>query len=220
VKLQYLGDSKDSFKWDYLDALTVGLGSSTLRVAWMMTADDGTSEGASAPERYPARSGVVDLCRVLRESRNPQRLEALPTISGGGYRVEMDSVGGHFLHHERDRYFGSLTVGSGQVLFLDPDNGFEPETRCSEKHVQYREIQALLQRTPPDSVITIFQHHRRKHFPDDFARIRERLDGGHSTALYWHSLMFVTLAATESVIDRVRRVNAEYARDRPVSVVA
>ena len=37
MKLQYLGDSKDSFKWDYHDYLATSLKFSTLKVIFMMT---------------------------------------------------------------------------------------------------------------------------------------------------------------------------------------
>jgi len=40
MKLQYLGDSKDSFKWDYHDFLARGLGYSKFTIALMMTPDD------------------------------------------------------------------------------------------------------------------------------------------------------------------------------------
>jgi len=55
-----------------------------------------------------------------------------------------------------------------QVLFLDPDNGFEPKNH-SEKHVRYDELATLLERMPAESVVTVFQHFRRKPFPLDFA---------------------------------------------------
>ena len=41
MKLQYLGDSKDSFKWDYHHFLMEALGYSQLTIAWMLTPDDG-----------------------------------------------------------------------------------------------------------------------------------------------------------------------------------
>jgi hypothetical protein len=37
MKRQYLGDSKDSFKWDYLHFFVEKLGYSQLKIAWMMT---------------------------------------------------------------------------------------------------------------------------------------------------------------------------------------
>jgi hypothetical protein len=55
MKRQYLGDSKDSFKWDYHDFMTRTLGFHYFQVVWMMTPDDKGSHGQTVPERFPAR---------------------------------------------------------------------------------------------------------------------------------------------------------------------
>ena len=49
MKLQYLGDSKDSFKWDYHDFLVAELGYPLLNIALMMTPDDAGNDGQSHP---------------------------------------------------------------------------------------------------------------------------------------------------------------------------
>lgn len=41
MKLQYLGDSKDSFKWDYHHFLVDALGYRHFQIVWMMTTDNG-----------------------------------------------------------------------------------------------------------------------------------------------------------------------------------
>ena len=105
---------------------------------------------------------------------------------------------------------------NSELVFLDPDNGFEPEKSCSEKHVAYRDISQLLDQMSFDSVISVFQHFRRKSFPKDYARIRERIQSGHSTAIYWHSLMFVVASKSEKVIQRVASANENYAKTNPV----
>ena len=72
---------------------------------------------------------------------------------------------------------------------------------------------------PSDAVVVVFQHHRRKKFSDDFARIRERLLSGYSSAVYWQALMFVCLSSSPEGIARVREVNREYARQHPARVL-
>jgi hypothetical protein len=106
------------------------------------------------------------------------------------------------------------------VIFLDPDNGFEPERSSSERHVRYADLDRLIKAMPPETVVTVFQHHRRKKFSEDFARIRERLIGGYSCAIYWQSLMFVCLSRSEKVIARVGAINLEYAQHRPTNILA
>ncbi len=219
MKRQYLGDSKDSFKWDYLDHLTASMPGSCLQIAWMMTPDDGTTDGKTEPERFPARQEILNFCRGLQSSRDPDSLIHLPALTGRTYTVMLDSWGNYFTDHERRAYFSSLSCDSGQVLFLDPDNGFEPERSCNEKHVRYQDVHETLDRISEHSVITVFQHHRRKKFVDDFLRIRERLRYGYSTAIFWQSLMFVNISKSKPMIEIVRESNSNYSKIRPVSVI-
>jgi len=219
MKRQYLGDSKDSFKWDYLDYLTAGLCAPVLQVAWMLTPDDRSANGQTTPEQFPARPEILELCRQLRSLRDPAQLSLLPRLTGASYRIAPGGTGQTFHQNLRQHYFDALDMGFDQVLFLDPDNGMEPERSFSEKHVRYAELRQLLAWITDSSVITVFQHHRRKRFPDDFARIQDRFGTGYLTAIYWHSLMFVTVCRSEARIEDVRRLNASYAAFRPVKVV-
>jgi hypothetical protein len=219
MKRQYLGDSKDSFKWDYLDHLTASMPGACLRIAWMMTPDDGGADGKTNPELFPARREILDFCKGLQSSRDPDSLLHLPALTGRAYKVMLDSWGNYFTEHKRRAYFGRLYCDSGQVLFLDPDNGFEPERSYSEKHVLYRDVHETLGRIPKDSVITVFQHHRRKKFVDDFSRIRERLRCCHSTAIFWQSLMFVSISQSKQMIEIVRESNLNYSKIRPVNSI-
>jgi hypothetical protein len=218
MKLQYLGDAKDSFKWDYHDFLVARLGYLQLTIVWMMTPDDGSSHGRTAPERFPARAAILRLCQDLRRTRNPALLLNLPAATGAKYAVGLCDPGirpggyGNVLAANADR-------GSGQVLLLDPDNGFEPERSATDRHVRYADLDRLLQALPADAVLSVFQHHRRKKFPEDYARIRERLLSGFSTAIYWHSLMFVSVSASRETLRRVQEINCEYAEQRPVVVI-
>lgn len=212
MKLQYLGDSKDSFKWDYHDYLVSELGWKHLKIVWAMTPDDGGNDGKSAPELFPARGEILKLCHDLRCARDPLLVSELPLRTGANYAVSF-----HDAAPEKSKSFlTGVTLASEQVVFLDPDNGFEPENSSSNKHVRYSEVGEMMKRMHSDSLITVFQHHRRKKFPDDYARICQRLPHGHATALYWHSLMFVCLAMSKDTISRVAEINRAYASIRPV----
>ena len=59
MKLQYLGDSKDSFKWDYHDFLVSELEYPLLNIALMMTLDDGGNDGKTHPSLSPARDEII-----------------------------------------------------------------------------------------------------------------------------------------------------------------
>lgn len=219
MKRQYLGDSKDSFKWDYHHYLVAALGYKHLKIAWMMTPDDHGPDGNTAPELFPARQEVLNLCHRLRAHRDPELVLGLPATTGARYEVSFhdpDKARNGNSHHS---FFAGIRTRKDQVIFLDPNNGFEPERSSSEKHVRYADLDRLIRSVSPETVVTVFQHHRRKKFPDDFARIRERLLSGYSTAIYWHALMFVCVSLSAETIRRVSKINREYEKYHPVKVI-
>lgn len=220
MKLQYLGDSKDSFKWDYLNALTEALDYRQLRIAWMLTPDDPGNDGRTAPERYPARPEILALCKRLRSNRNPDLVAELPDATQAPYSISFHSPAHRFTADIRGAYFATLRPEAHEILFMDPDNGFEPERSFSTKHLRYAELEQILQAAPADFVAVVFQHHRRRKFSDDFARICNRLlPMGHATAIYWQSLMFVAVSPSADTIAMVRAANGNYARERPTTVL-
>jgi len=104
-------------------------------------------------------------------------------------------------------------------LFLDPDNGFEPEHSNSEKHVLYSDIDTILKQISHESVISVFQHFRRLPFEKDFARIKDRLASVYVAAVSWQSLMFVSIAKTKQTIEKVIAANYQYTQMCPVKVM-
>jgi len=220
MKRQYLGDSKDSFKWDYHHFLVEALGFAQLQIAWMMTPDDNGPDGETPPEQFPARLEIVDFCNSLRRKRDPALLFRLPATTGARYVVSLHKPNEHLENGNRVSYFSGIESAPDQVLFLDPDNGFEPERSFSEKHVLYSDVERIVKTISPASAVTVFQHFRRKKFPDDFVRIRQRLHSGSSAAIYWHSLMFVSVSSSPETISRVCEINREYAKCRPVEILA
>jgi hypothetical protein len=217
MRREFLGDSKDSFKWDYHDYLVSALGYPWLNVALLLTPDQGR-HGNTNPESFPARTSIVRFCQELKRSRSIQRITMLPSFTGGSYHVALHRDDAYFT--DRGDYFSGLDRASDQVVFLDPDNGFEPATSCGPEHVSYHDLSRVLQQLRSDSLVTVFQHFRRVRFDQDLGRIRERLEGEcYSTAVYWHSLMFVAVAKSASPIRRVADVNRRYARNNPVAVI-
>lgn len=217
MKRQYLGDSKDSFKWDYLHALAVALKYRCLRIAWMLTEDDPGTDGRTAPERFPARPEILALCREMRSARDPALVANLPAALRASYSVAFHEPERCFSANGRREYFAAVRPAAREVLFFDPDNGFEPERRCTEKHLEYAELGEILRRAPDDFVAVVFQHHRRRHFAGDFARIRARLAPAMpATAIYWQTLMFVAVSPSARTLDNVRTANAAYARHKPI----
>lgn len=219
MKLQYLGDSKDSFKWDYHDYLVSELNYRLFTVALMMTPDDGSNDGKSRPSLFPARKEIIEFCHDLRESRSIETIKDLPSRTGALYGVSLHKDSTYFDNENRSEYFSGFSKRDHQLVFLDPDNGFEPRKSCSEKHVKYEDIASILAQLSSESTISVFQHHRHVSFPNDYAHIKERLESGYSTAIYWHSLMFVSISRSERAIDRVVSANRKYATINPAKVM-
>jgi hypothetical protein len=222
MKLQYLGDSKDSFKWDYHDYLTIGLGYPLLNIAFMMTPDDKSNEGESRPELFSARNEILKYCHSLREIKGDwfnetipvmiqKKIRELPSVTGSKYGIVLHKPDVSFTNQNRKAYFSDFSVSKDQVVLLDPDNGFEPKKSLNRKHVSYTDIKEILHQISKNSVISVFQHFRRKQFTEDFAEIRVSLKDIYSTAIYWHSLMFVAISNSEDSIDRVIELNRNYA---------
>ncbi|MDP3260704.1 MAG: hypothetical protein Q8M34_08990 [Thermodesulfovibrionales bacterium] len=219
MKRQYLGDSKDSFKWGYLDYLTTGLNYPLLNVVLMLTPDDNSKQGKTKPELFPSREEVIDFCRVLKKQKDFQLIKKLPKSTGSKYLVELHKEETYFTSENRQEYMTDISSQKRQVLFLDPDNGFEPEKSRNEKHVLYSDVVAILKQMSEEAVISVFQHFRYISFNKDFARIKERIPSGFITALCWHSLMFVTISKTEEIIKKVSELNHQYSQKYPVKVL-
>ncbi|MCG2722725.1 MAG: hypothetical protein L6290_12050 [Thermodesulfovibrionales bacterium] len=223
MKLQYLGDSKDSFKWDYHDYLTSALGFDLLNILLMMTLDDTTNEGKTKPDWFPARKEIIQFCNALRTERDLFMIKSLPTKTGASYKLNLHKPENYISRNDRNSYWNGLPNHCDQVVFLDPDNGIEPEKKYNEKHVRYSEILSMLKQISNNSVISVFQHFRRIKFTNDFARIQERLlatiPSAHVTGVFWHQLMFVVIGKSEESISKIRQLNSAYADIYPVEII-
>lgn len=176
------------------------------------------THGGMEPEKFPARNCIIGFCNELRGSRDPQRIRDLPQATGAAYRVLLHRGDTLLTKDGRSDYFADFDADYDQLVFLDPDNGFEPK-KCTEQHVRYGEVAQVLDQVTEDSIVSVFQHFRYVRFVDDFAAIRERLGGCHSTAIYWSGLIFVAAARSRQVIERVRDANRKFAEDNPVRVI-
>ncbi len=213
MKLQYLGDSKDCFKWDYHDYLVNALDFKQLKIVLMMTPDDGGTHGNSHASLFPGRSEVVKFCSVLKERRKISLLHQLPEITNSAYEVDIHSEFAFPETVPRSKYFDGLSQDPAQLILVDPDNGFEPKKSFSDKHLRFSELDQILEQIPDTSVISVFQHFRRVPFKKDFLEIRKRIHNGYAAALYWHSLMFVQVTQSLTMYKQVCELNEAYASE-------
>jgi hypothetical protein len=213
VKLQFLGDARDSFKWDYHRYLVTKLGYARLGIVWMLTPDNTLSHGQSAPEAFPADPLIHELCYQLRLSRDRELIRILPGAEAA-FKVQTYDQIENFL--QARRLVENVSEGlQDEVIFLDPDNGFEPEKSASASHVRYREVQDIVAGATESTVVTVFQFFRRKDFVDDFKDIRKRLGSFHSAAAYQRGvMMIIAISKSKEICDRVSVINREYAKMR------
>ena len=227
MKRQYLGDSKDSFKWDYHDFLVSRLGYPVLNVVLMLTPDDDTEHGNTDPESFPARPKIIRFCKRLKRTKDINLIKKLPDETGSQYKVILHKDS-YITIQNRRRYFSGFSREQNQLLLIDPDTGFEPPKKSTEKHVLYSDIADILNQISQQSIISVFQHYRRRPFINDFSHIRERLNNeaycNNVTAIYSEkvSLMFVLMSKSEDIIEKVRHINKKYldnVRQRVISVI-
>lgn len=218
MQRRFLGDAKDSFKWDYHDFLARELGVEQVTVALMVT-PDGSRHGDTDPKGFPACPAVIELCKQLRASRDVEEIANLPRRTGADYAVALHRGGTHLAELARPKYFSGFDGTRDHVVFVDPDNGFEPEKSCTDRHVAYDDVAQVLEQISVDSVVSVFQYFRRIAFVEDFARIRDRLGCLPATAVYWQHLMFVVVARADSSLKRVIAANRRYATQRPVEMI-
>lgn len=222
MKLQYLGDKRDAFKWDFLHWLCTSSSPkfSSLLVVPLLTKDDGSNEGLTSSCRFRCRDFICEFLKSLsKRPHSMTRIKALGTANPDApFRVEI--------------FKGKTTIGSGKcraeywsgfeqrrldntVVFFDPDNGFETKTQHRAKWIRHKELEELLSKLPESSVAVVYQHHWRREWDSQFADLRVdlRMKVPHAraaVAVYEGNLAFIALARTKAVGKRVRSAVRSY----------
>ncbi len=225
MRLQYIGDSKDSFKWDYLHCITSELKYSLLNIALMMTSDDDTSHGNTEPKKFSDE--ILEFCKELKKIKKKranndkkyfgefiQKLEKLPEKFNAGYKIKIHKGFTYFTKNNRDEYFEGFNNKEKQIVFVDPNTGLEPK-KSDEKHITYTDVERISEQISADSIIIIFQHFRYKPFKEDFKMIKEKIKSGHATAIFWDSkLMFIAITKNKELLNKIIKKNKRYQNER------
>lgn len=218
MKRQYLGDARDAFKWEYQDYLVRHLGYPALQIVPMLTDDDDSNDGKTHPSRFPADAVIHDFCMRLRQSHSFDHLNGLPGLTGADYRVIFHRVDEMFSHASRGKYFTCIVGATDQVVFVDPDTGFEPKWP-NDTHVAYSDVEAILDQITRNSVVSVYQHQRQgEAYATTLEGIRYRLPAVRCAAIYGHQVMFISISRSRSVIESVASANKAYAAARKLNV--
>ncbi|MEO8036577.1 MAG: hypothetical protein ABI837_19220 [Acidobacteriota bacterium] len=164
MKNQYFGDVNDWRKFYILRTLLAA--GVKLTIGWMLTPDDGSSNGSrldylSGPAQGSADRELFDWFRAWNGDgavRQVSLIEDSGLLAGAGF--VRDPLGDS--SSERDRWFEKLAAMARgtSLIFLDPDNGLEIKSvrrgaRSSSKYVYWDEIRVLLEQ---GFSVLVYQH--------------------------------------------------------------
>jgi hypothetical protein len=178
MKNQYFGDRNDYRKYGLLRALAEASGL-RLGVCWMMTTDDGSTDGKfrdylSQPATW--RSFDPTLYDGLREIAGVRSVEAIEaTALLDGARFVKTIVPDHAARRREWFAEAIATLAECSLIFSDPDNGIEvrscpPGHRKSSKFVAWRELEEAARR---GHSLVIYQHFPRRERRSFHRRARE-----------------------------------------------
>ena len=165
MRLQLLGDARDSFKWDCIHFLVSKAQTLQQLLVVPMRCDDvpQSSEGKIPPERFRARPEVARFLNSLREEpRSFQQiaslgaLDGLPCIDVQVYQP--DRLLGY--GWQRAAYWTDLHTYpfAKTFVFLDPDTGFESKSQAGERHLRFGEVHAVCTSIRDRGVLAVYHH--------------------------------------------------------------
>ena len=224
VKIQFLGDSRDAFRWDLLHWLCSRSAppfSKLLFVPLLTPPDPSLRHGQTPHTRFPARPEIQDFVGSLRA--HPEGLNAIRRLG----RVETNWSFDVVIHapdtviHDgirRGEYWRGLQppLYGNTLLFLDPDNGFEIKSDRGNKWVLDAEVAWLLCELPPSSIVVVFQHWPHRPWNQVFEALLPRLPlASYASAAYDHSSAFILLARDLQTAGTVDVAVRAYAHGHP-----
>ena len=170
MKNQYFGDVNDYRKYGLLRALT-GPGELSACVCWMLTPDDGRTDGRfteylSQPEKWRRfdpdlfdKLGQTVVVKGERDVRYAGEKNLLPAARYYDPLLPDDRAG-------RSRFFVRFWEATGDcdLVFFDPDNGMEVKSKPygskdSSKYLYWHELSAA---SSKGFSILVYQHFRRE----------------------------------------------------------
>ncbi len=174
MKDQYYGDINDYRKYGLLRSLADG-GTFPIGVFWMLTPDDGRSDGGhigylNDPDRWrrfdPALYDRLRRDLLKKRQRKVCRAKASNLIPGASFHaLEIPTCGS-----DRLKFFEQVRrkLAACPLIFFDPDNGLEVKsvkfgTKNSPKYVYLRELAAA---HDEEHSLLIYQHYPRRERSD------------------------------------------------------
>jgi len=210
MKIQYLGDSKDLFKWSYLDLLVTELDYSLINYIPMLTENDNTNEGKTKSFKF--ENCYIDFCNKLKKESNIDLIKELPVFLKKDYQIKIYN-NSYFSNQNRTKYLKGIKNEIGnQILFFDPDNGFQAKNTSSNKHLQFTDVLYISEKIKENDIIVVFHHFRRLSFNKDFEYINKHLPSNlFINGIYWNGkVMFIAICKNRNLNNKINEINNLY----------
>ena len=226
MKLQYLGDARDAFKWDLLHWICTKSSPyfDVLAFVPMLTPDiENSNEGHTPHQWFKCRDFIRPFVTSLK--KEPRSLEGITALGSAeqnapSFRVSLFAPSEYIgSGNQRAKYWASFEPErlDNAVVFFDPDNGFETKTQHGRKWVRHLELRHFLSRLPKTSAVVVYQHRPRRKWIDLFADLKDSLGYAHTAvAAHEGNLAFVAMAGNASAGRRIFAAIESYANEHPV----
>ncbi|MHB1313328.1 MAG: GNAT family N-acetyltransferase [Gemmatimonadaceae bacterium] len=225
MKLQYLGDYRDAFKWDLLHWLCTDAATPFRQLLFvpLLTPDDPVpTDGQIHHRQFAAREFIHAFVEDLRVApRSLERVRHLGAQPGQlNFAVTVHGPGRHVPSGKaRSEYWRDLTLRDFEntLVFCDPDNGFETRTQRGPKWMRHQELGDLLAGLPRSSAVIVYQHRPRRTWEDIFAELGDSFAdyAPYACTAYDHTLAFVALARNADTFTALKRALIGYAAQHP-----
>jgi len=223
MKLQYLGDSSDAFKWDLLHRICTTSPFSKLVYVPFLTPDiEDSTEGQTPHHRFKCQNSIRPFLEKLKEGpRSLRRISTLGTINPQKrFQVSVFApdrfIGTGALRREYWSDFDPSRFANS-VVFFDPDNGFETKTKHGNKWIRHDELKSLFARLPNTSVALVYQHRPFfRRWDNMFADLTQNLAYVDTVvAAHVSELAFVALAGNVTAGQKITVAIKQYAAKHP-----
>jgi hypothetical protein len=225
MKLQYLGDARDAFKWDLLHWICTRSSPPFAELVFvpLLTPDDGSSEGRTPHHWFKCQDFIRPFVASLqKEPRSLAHIDILGSVQPNRkFHVSVFAPATYVgSGRQRAEYWSGFEPEKldNSVVFFDPDDGFETKTQHGMKWIRHAELKDLVSRLPQTSVAVVYQHRpQRRTWVDLFADLSEKLSYIHTAvAAHESNLAFISMADNSSAAQRVTSAIQSYANEHAV----
>jgi hypothetical protein len=221
MKHQYFGDVNDYRKYGLLRVLQTESGL-RLAVCWMLTPDDGRTDG-----QFTAYLGQARKWRQYDVSLFDLLAETLPIDRSLRHVKEQGVLRGSVLIDRmvpdnralRSEYFREVQreFGDAEIVFFDPDNGIEvkscpPGNKESSKYVTWNELVATYHSGKSILVYQHFSRVKREIFIEEMAKELVARTGSSSVTCFRTAHVAFFLVPQPAHMERLLRVSETVAR--------